>query len=92
MRTTLTIDDDLARELKAETRRSGRAFKEVVNLVLRRGLRSGSKPEPKLPPFVVKPFSSAFQPGVDPGRLNQLLDDMETEEFLSKRERDERVR
>lgn len=89
MRTTLTIDDDVAKELKAETRRSGQTFKDVVNLVLRRGLRSGQKPEPRLPRFKVQPFSSPFQPGVDPGRLNQLLDDMETEEFLSKRKRDD---
>ena len=38
MRTTLTLDDDVAAKLKAEARRDGRALKEVVNDVLRRGL------------------------------------------------------
>jgi hypothetical protein len=38
MRTTLTLDEDVAAKLKAESRRSGRSFREVVNETLRRGL------------------------------------------------------
>lgn len=38
MRTTLTLDEDVAGKLQALARRSGRAFKQVVNDVLRRGL------------------------------------------------------
>jgi hypothetical protein len=38
MRTTLTLDDDVAAKLKAESRRAGRPFREVVNETLRRGL------------------------------------------------------
>lgn len=38
MRTTLTLDDDVAAKLKAAMRRSGRPFKDVVNDTLRRGL------------------------------------------------------
>lgn len=37
MRTTLTLDEDVAAKLQAEARKSGRPFKEVVNEVLRRG-------------------------------------------------------
>ena len=40
MRTTLTIDDDVAAQLKAEQRRAGRPFKEIVNETLRSGLAS----------------------------------------------------
>ena len=40
MRTTLTLDDDVAAKLKAEWRRSGRPFREIVNDMLRRGLAS----------------------------------------------------
>jgi Ribbon-helix-helix protein, copG family len=40
MRTTLTLDDDVAAKLKAEARRAGRPFREVVNDALRRGLAS----------------------------------------------------
>jgi Ribbon-helix-helix protein, copG family len=40
MRTTLTLDDDVAAKLKAEARRAGRPFREIVNEALRRGLAS----------------------------------------------------
>lgn len=38
MRTTLTLDDDVAAKLEAEARRSGLSFKQVVNTMLRIGL------------------------------------------------------
>lgn len=38
MRTTLTLDDDVAAKLKAESRRAGRPLRDVVNETLRRGL------------------------------------------------------
>jgi hypothetical protein len=40
MRTTLTLDDDVAAKLKAESRRAGLPFREIVNETLRRGLAS----------------------------------------------------
>jgi hypothetical protein len=40
MRTTLTLDDDVAAKLKTEARRAGRSFREIVNETLRRGLAS----------------------------------------------------
>ena len=40
MRTTLTLDDDVAANLKTESRRAGRPFREIVNETLRRGLAS----------------------------------------------------
>ena len=44
MRTTLTLDEDVARQLKERARRSGESFKEVVNSVLRQGLVHEKKP------------------------------------------------
>jgi len=38
MRTTLTIDDDVAARLEQERRRRGLPFKDLVNDVLRTGL------------------------------------------------------
>ena len=84
MRTTLTLDDDVARELREQVRRSGSSFKQVLNAALRRGLRTGEKPSRGLAPFRVEPFSSPFQPGVDPGRLNQLADELEVEELAGR--------
>ena len=40
MRTTLTLDDDVAAKLKTEVQRAGRPFREIVNETLRRGLES----------------------------------------------------
>ena len=40
MRTTVTLDDDVAAKLKAETRRAGKAFKQVVNDLLRFALNT----------------------------------------------------
>lgn len=38
MRTTLTLDDDIAARLQAESRRTGRSFKQIVNEHLRMSL------------------------------------------------------
>ena len=40
MRTTLTLDDDVAAKLKTESQHAGRPFREIVNETLRRGLES----------------------------------------------------
>lgn len=52
MRTTLTIDADVAALLKQEVRKSGRALKQVVNDRLRLGYTTAKQPERKR--FVVK--------------------------------------
>jgi hypothetical protein len=38
MRTTLTLDEDIAQRLQAESRRTGLSFKEIVNEHLRMSL------------------------------------------------------
>ena len=40
MRTTLTLDDDVAAKLKTEARRTGLPFRAIVNETLRLGLAS----------------------------------------------------
>ena len=77
MRTTLTVDDDLAKELREEARRSGRQFKDVVNEALRRGLAVGSKPPRRGRRFRVRPSACGFRSGIDPTKLNQLADEFE---------------
>jgi hypothetical protein len=88
MRTTLTIDDDVASEIEARMRTDGRSFKDVVNELLRKGLRVTSKPAPR-PPIEIRTFSSDWLPGVDRLRLNALNDELEIESFLEKRGREE---
>jgi hypothetical protein len=54
VRTTLTLDQDVASRLKAEVRRSGRPFKEVVNEHLRLALSGRARRRTKEPPFQVR--------------------------------------
>jgi hypothetical protein len=79
MRTTLTLDDDVASRLKEIARESDRSFKEVVNDVVRRGLSIGEAPNKSTEPFRVVPTACGFKPGIDPLKLNQLYDDLEIE-------------
>lgn len=84
MRTTLTIEDTVAERLREEAALGRRSFKEIVNAALRKGLELDS-PKPRTP-FRVKPHSSAFRPGIDTARLNQLVDELETERFAPPKE------
>ena len=78
MRTTLTLEDELARRLRDLARRKGRSFKEVVNEALRRGMSAQEVAEPA-ERYRVETFRSGFRAGVDPLRLNQLVDELESE-------------
>ena len=80
MRTTLTIDEDIADSLKERARLLDRPFKQVVNDALRRGL-SPALSEAPAPEYRVVPHHSGLAPGVDPQKLNQLNDELEAEEF-----------
>ena len=84
MRTTLTIDDDLAAALKLSARRSGRPFKAIVNEAIRRGLSTGEKPAHAQERFRVQSAPSGFLPGVDPLKLNQLVDELSVDGFLER--------
>ena len=79
MRTTLTLDDDLAAALKEQARRADKPFKQVVNDTLRRGL-SPALAEAESG-YQITPHHSGFRPGVDPLRLNQLNDSLEAADF-----------
>ncbi len=82
MRTTLTLDEDVADFLKMQSRLLGRPFEQVVNDVLRRGMTPRSdRPEP--PTFRIVANRSGLVPGVDPLRLNQLNDALEVEDFAA---------
>jgi len=60
MRTTLSLDDDVAQLLKKEIRRTGSSFKEAVNRFLRMGLAASKQPVRK--PFRVKPWNLGLPP------------------------------
>lgn len=79
MRTTLTLDPDVAQRLETEISRSGDGMKAVVNRALRIGLGMTDKPvEPE--PFQVEPHDFGVRAGLDLDRMNQLVDELEGEQ------------
>lgn len=54
MRTTLTLEDDVAAKLRVEMRRTGKTFRDTVNEYLRRGLMS-RRPEAAKTAFRIRP-------------------------------------
>jgi hypothetical protein len=86
MRTTLTIDDDLAAEIKRLAFESGKSFKQVVNESLRCGL-SSHRPGRKSPPYRLKPASLGGPlPGVNLDKALQLAEILEDEAVRTKLE------
>ena len=81
MRTTLTLDADVADYLRTQSRLRDKPFKQVVNETLRRGMAPKAE-DPERPRFRVEPISGGFLPGIDPLRLNQLNDQLEVDDFI----------
>ncbi len=73
MRTTLTLDEDVAAELLAETRRRKTSFKTVVNDCLRRGLEAQSEAELAVP-FSVQPRPIGLRAGLDLDDIGGLIE------------------
>ena len=91
MKTTLTLDDDVADFLRERSRLEDKPFEWVVNETLRRGLAMSAPSESaarskdaKPKPFKVVPFSSGFKPGVDPNNPKRFLDELDVEDYLRK--------
>lgn len=70
MRTTLTIDDHLMKELKALAHGKGLPLKRVINDTLRAGLASGRDPRPPKP-YRCKTFKMGYPPRLN---LDKALD------------------
>ena len=76
MRTTLSIDDDLAVLLEQEVRRSGKPFKVVVNHLLSLGLAQTHKPQP-VSAFRVTPRTMGLGSGQSYDDISALLEELE---------------
>jgi hypothetical protein len=77
MRTTLTLDDDVAAKLKAEVRRVGRPFREVVNETLRQGLVA-RRGQAAREPFTIKPRDlGSVRPGLSLDNVSDLIENVE---------------
>jgi hypothetical protein len=85
MRTTVTLDPDVAAKLKQTARDRGVSFKEALNASVRRGLAGGGTASR---PYRVPVRRLGAKPGVDLDRALSLasrLEDVETVRKLSLR-------
>ncbi len=81
MRTTLTIDERIARDLKEIAHRSGKPFKQVVNETLKAGLGARRARKPR--PYRLKPASLGGPlPGIDLDKALELADSLEDLEIV----------
>lgn len=76
MRKTLTIDDDVAKLVEREVKRSGDSFKGTVNRLLVQGLLA-RKEKVEAKPFVVTPIAMGLPPGLSYDNIDELLDAIE---------------
>jgi hypothetical protein len=76
VRTTLTLDDDVNANLREESRRSGKPFKQIVNDCLRLGMNVRAKGA-SAPPFKVKARPLGLRPGLSYDNIEELLDQIE---------------
>lgn len=89
MRTTVTLDSDVAAKLKELAHRRRTSFKETLNDVIRKGLSSQAAARGPAERYVVEPHAGGFRPGVDPVKLNQLVDELELGGFIAQASRSE---
>lgn len=72
MRTTLTLEDDVAKRLQRLAHARGCSFKEVVNTTLRSGLEAESRRKPK--PFRVQARNLRLRAGMQLDKVSDVLE------------------
>ena len=83
MKTTITIDNDVAEFLQEQCRLQNKQFDQVVNETLRRGMTPAVQANAHDPHQVVT-HSSGYAPGFDPEKIKEFLYDEDIEDFLRK--------
>ena len=73
MRTTLTLEDDVAAKLRDEMARTGTSMKDAVNKLLRRGFEA-PREEQLAAPFTVEAAPMGVRDGYDIDDIGGLLD------------------
>ncbi len=73
MRTTITLEDDVAAKLDEEVRRGKGTLKDTVNRLLRLGLEASRRKVPGKR-FAVRPRPLLAKPGVEFDSIADLLD------------------
>lgn len=84
MRSTLTIDDALFRQLRTLAHQTDRSLKDVVNGALRAGLEQMTRrPPPRRYRYRMRTFSMGT-PSVNLDKALQLADSLEDDEIVRK--------
>lgn len=83
MRTTVTLDEDVAAKLHQISRERGVSFKGALNDAVRAGLAAGSPPTKR---FRVQSQPLGIRPHVDIDKALDLADEIEDSEILRKLE------
>jgi Ribbon-helix-helix protein, copG family len=84
MRTTVTLDPDLAAKLRSLARERGVSFKEALNSALRHGLASG--PAGFTRPYRLASRRLGLRPGIDLEHALRLAGELEDAETIRKLE------
>jgi len=83
VRTTVTIDADLAAKLRRIARERGVSFKDALNATLRAGIGTDAGPARQ---YRLRARSLKLRPGIDLDRALRLAATLEDEEVIRKLE------
>lgn len=80
MRTTVTLDEDVIGKIRQLMRERGVGFKQIINDLLRSGLRAPDGDDPYSTPV----FDLGARPGIDLDKALELAAAMDDEEAIRK--------
>ncbi|HUA24473.1 MAG TPA: hypothetical protein VMA54_10180, partial [Steroidobacteraceae bacterium] len=81
VRTTVTLDADVEQLLRDAMQQRRQSFKEALNQAIRAGLSGAGSFGVADRPFTLHAQPMGLRTGIDPGRLNQLADQLESDCF-----------
>ena len=84
MRTTVTLEDDVATELERIAFESRKSFKSVINELLKRALRDAKKPVVDVPFFMEPHKSGGLIDGLEWCDLKKIDQEQELEHMVQK--------
>jgi hypothetical protein len=73
MKTTLTLEPDVAKLIEEEAHRQRKPMKQIVNEALRQGLAAPGMVRQR---FQVRPHVATLRLGIDIGSFNQLVGEL----------------
>jgi hypothetical protein len=78
IRTTVTLDDDVAARVKRESQSRGASFRDTLNDLLRVALLSADNKPPRT--LTIRPARMGYKPGLNHDSIESLLEYGESEQ------------